>query len=157
MKLTGSRIAPALLVAASLGVAACGGSSGGGGGGGGLGKAELVKKTNTICNGHFQTIAAAASKVLAGGQLPKPQQFGQLAQQTIVPEVTAQIKELRALKPSGDVAPGFKKWLGESEAARAKMAKDPSVITNPSTFQAVNGQADSLGLSKDCHIGPNLG
>ncbi len=155
MKLREGRIAPALLVAVSLSVAAAG--CGGGSGSGGLSKADLVKKTDAICKRHFETIAAASSKVLAGGNLPKPAAFGRLTQQTIVPQVKAQVKDLRALKPSDGQAAAYKKWLDQSDAAAAKAAKDPRVVQDPTTFKAVNGQADALGLSKDCHIGPNLG
>ncbi len=154
MKLRESRIAPALLVAVSLSFGAAG--CGGGGGSGGLSKADLVKKADAICKRHFETIAAASSKLLAGGNLPKPAAFGQLAKQTIAPQVTAQVKELRALKPSDGQA-AYKKWLDQSDAAAAKVAKDPRVVQDPASFKAVNGQADALGLSKDCHIGPSLG
>lgn len=120
----------------------------------GLSKQELIKQANPICKRHFDKISAAANKLLAGGQLPNPREFGKLAQRTIVPEYTAQIKELRALKPSEDVADAYRKWLADSDATRAKIASNPSLITNPANFRAVNGEADKLGLSKQCHIGP---
>jgi len=132
-------------------VAGCGG----GGGGGGLSQADLVKKANTICKGHHNTITIAASKVLAGGKLPTPQAFGKLARQTIVPEYTAQVSELRTLKASGDFAGRYKKWLKDSETTAMRMKMNPMIISNSASFTAVNGQSDSLGLSKDCHVGPS--
>ncbi len=69
-----------------------------------LNNGELVKKANAFCKRHTQKIGAASGKLLAGGQLPSPREFGKLAQGTIVPEVGAQVKELRALEPPDDMA-----------------------------------------------------
>ncbi len=127
--------------------AGCGGSSG-------LSKQELAKKANAVCKPHFERTVAAAQKVLAGGRLPTPQQFGQLAMGTIIPEYAAQIKQLRELKPSKDVKPAYEKWLADSDATRAKMQENPAVIQNGATFASVNAQAGKLGLSKQCYVGP---
>lgn len=134
-----------------LAVAGCGGDDDKSSG---LSKQELVKQANPICKRHFDRISAAASKLLAGGQLPNPREFGKLAQGTIIPEYTAQIKELRALKPSDDVADAYRKWLADSDSTRAKIEQNPSLVSSPASFRAVNGEADKLGLSKQCHIGP---
>jgi len=127
----------------------------GGGGDNGLSKSELVNKANAICKPHTEKIRAASGKLLAGGQLPSPQRFGKLARGTIVPEVSAQVKQLRDLKPSDDLADDYKKWLDESEAVVGKMRKDPSIITSPTNFKAVNREAAGLGVSRDCNIGPS--
>jgi hypothetical protein len=124
-------------------------------GGSGLSKSELVKKADAICKRHNDTITAAASKVLAGGKLPTREEFGRLAVGTIVPEYSAQIKELRKLEPSGSVKKPYQKWLGDSDSVRAKVQHDPSLIMTAATFSAVNQQADRIGLSRACHVGPS--
>lgn len=120
----------------------------------GLSRAELKQQADPICKRHHETTAAAANKVLAGGRLPDPRQFGRLAMQTIIPEYKAQIAELRALKPADDMAAEYEAWLDESDATAARMQKDPSLITDGKSFVDVNAQADDLGLAKQCHAGP---
>ncbi|MDQ6750256.1 MAG: hypothetical protein M3Z33_05840 [Actinomycetota bacterium] len=125
------------------------------GGGGGLSKGELVKQANTICKRHNDTITAAASKVLAGGRLPSREEFGKLAVGTIVPEYSAQIKELRKLEAGGSLTKPYKGWLDDSESVRAKVQQNPSLIMSAANFSPVNQQADKLGLSRSCHVGPS--
>jgi hypothetical protein len=129
-----------------------------GGGGGkkaskGPSKAEFTKQANAVCKRHHENTAAAANKVLAGGGLPNPRQLGKLALGTIVPQYSAQIKELTRIKPPAATAGAYRKWLADSRATRGKVAKNPSLIPNPASFKSVNGEADKLGLSRDCHIG----
>ncbi len=102
---TKSRVALAATVAATiaLAVAGCGGDEDKGSSG--LSKQELVKRADPICKRHFEKITAGQRKLLAGGQVPNPRAFGKFALGTIVPETKAQTSELRALKPSDDVAP----------------------------------------------------
>lgn len=143
--------ATAVLTIALLAFAAgCGGGSSSG-----LSKSELVKKANPICKRHNDTITAGASKVLAGGKLPTREEFGKLAVGTIVPEYAAQIKELRMLEAGGSLKKSYQGWLGNSEAVLAKVMKDPSLIMSAANFSAVNQQADKLGLSRACHVGPS--
>lgn len=144
----------ALAVASLVGASAVIGC-GGGGGDDTLSKDALVKDTNAVCKRHTQRIRAASGKLLAGGKLPEPKQFGRLARETIVPQVSGQVSELRKLKPPEDLSDDYERWLDESKAARDRMAEDPAAITNPANFRKVNQQADELGLSSDCHIGPS--
>lgn len=44
------------------------------------------------------------AEVLAGGSLPSPEQFGRLAQETIIPELTAQFREVGELDRPEDLA-----------------------------------------------------
>ena len=147
-----------MLVVVALGASLVIGCGGGGGksSSGGLTKAELVKKGNAVCKRHNEKIAVAASKVLAGGRLPSPKQFGELAMGTIVPEYSAQLQELGRLKPPSEVADAYRGWLQQSRGTRARITKDPRVITNPTAFKSVNGKADKLGFAKECHVGPGL-
>lgn len=141
----------ALMIAAlftAAGAAGCGSESG-------LSKGELVKQANAVCKRHNDTVTAAASKVLAGGKLPTREKFGRLALGTIVPEYGAQIKELRKLKAGDPVKKSYGRWLDDSDAVRARIQKDPSLIMNAGSFTTVNQQADQLGLSRTCHVGPS--
>ncbi len=93
----------AAVVVVAVAAAGCGDSKDEGSGG--LSKEKLVKRADPICKRHFEKITAGQRKLLAGGQVPNPRAFGKFALGTIVPETKAQTSELRALKPSDDVAP----------------------------------------------------
>jgi hypothetical protein len=143
------RAAFAVVATLAAGAAGCGNSDDSG-----PSKADFVKNANAVCARHHSKISAAAATLLAGGKLPSPQQFGRLAQGTIIPEVSKQITELRAVKPSKDEATADRRWLDDSQALKDKLQRNPALIQNPKALAGVNGQADRLGLSSNCHIGP---
>lgn len=132
--------------AVALGAGGCGGDDGPTDG-------EFVKRADAVCHKHYVTISEAASKVLAGGKLPTPAQFGKLAQGTIIPEYSAQITELREVEPSASKKDAYDKWLSDSEALRAKVKANPALVQQAPMLAAINGQSDKLGLSTDCHLG----
>ncbi len=132
-----------------LAVAGCGSSTPSG-----LSKSALVKKGNAICTPHTEVITAAASKLLAGGKLPSPAKFGQLAFGTIIPQTSAQISELSALKPEAKLASSYKQWLASLRAALAGMTQNPASIQKSAPFVTVNHQAKALGFSSVCNLGP---
>lgn len=135
-------------VAGALAVAGCGG------GDDGPTKAEFVTQANAVCKEHRDKTSAAAAQLLAGGELPSPQEFGRLAQETIVPEYTAQIAELRPLEPPADLADEYRAWLADSEALRTKIEANPALVQDPTSAAKVNRQARALGLSGSCDVGP---
>jgi hypothetical protein len=137
-----------VVAAIAVGAAGCGGDDG-------PSKEQFVANANAICKRHYVTISAAASKLLAGGRLPSPRQFGKLAQETILPQNTPQIAELRAVKPSEAQAAAYRAWLDDSEALKARLMRNPALIQDAKALAAVNGQADALGLSSNCHVGPS--
>ena len=137
----------ALVVALAVGSAGCGGDDG-------PTKAEFVQDANAVCKRHYVKISAAAAKLLAGGKLPSPREFGTLAQGTIIPEYSAQIAELRKVDAPEEQAQAYDAWLDDSQALKTKLEGNPALIQKPQELATVNGQADRLGLSSDCHIGP---
>jgi len=144
---TAARRATAVTAAAAtLAAAGCGDD--------GPTKAEFAKEANAICKRHYVKISAAARKLLAGGKLPTPREFGQLAMGTIIPEYSAQIRELRDVEPAETQSKAYEIWLNDSDSLRDRMQKNPALAQQPRALSAVNGQADRLGLSRDCHIGP---
>lgn len=117
-------------------------------------KEAFLQEAGAICVGHRATIDAAASQVLAGGQLPSPEAFGRLAQETIIPELTAQFSELRKLQPPTELADVYGQYLSLGEATVEEMRTDPSILTDATNFAEVNRQADAAGLSEACRVGP---
>ncbi len=138
----------AVVVAITSGLAACGGEDA-------PSNEEFVAQANAICERHHRRISAEASKVLAGGNLPNPREFIELARGTIIPEYTAQIKELRALEPSDEKAEEFRSWLDDAEQLRNRLQRNPTLIQNPRALEPVNAQVDRVGLADECRIGPS--
>lgn len=150
------RTALAIGLTVGLLAAGCGGSDNkGDSGGGALSKTELTQRANAICKKHKAAITAAASRMLAGGNLPNPRQFGKLAGGTIIPQTTAQISELASLKPPKEMSSAYQKWLSDQRALLTKAKSDPRAITNAKTFATANADAEKLGLSRACQGGPS--
>lgn len=122
--------------------------------GGGVNREDFLQQANASCSDHREKIEAAASKVLAGGSLPDPQQFGRLAQETIIPELTAQFNELRRLDPPSDLAGRVEEYVSQGDGVVARLKQDPSLITDGANFTDLNGKASQIGLSDACHVGP---
>ncbi len=137
----------AVVVAITSGLAACGGEDA-------PSNEEFVAQANAICERHHRRISEEASKVLAGGNLPNPREFIELARGTIIPEYTAQIQELRALEPSEDKAEEFRGWLADSTQLKNRLERNPAMIQNPRALQQVNAQVGQLGLADECRVGP---
>ena len=145
----GSRAATvAVVVAITAGMTGCGGEDS-------PSNEEFVAQANAICERHHRRISAEASKVLAGGNLPNPREFIELARRTIIPEYTAQIQELRALEPSEDKAEEFRSWLADSTQLKNRLERNPAMIQNPQALQQVNAQVGQLGLADECRVGPS--
>lgn len=136
----------ALLLAVVLGAAGCGA--------GGPSVEEYRTEAGEICQEHRGTIEEAASKVLGGGQLPNPEEFGKLAQGTIVPETEQMLEKLADVEPAEEVADEYQAYLDEGKRTIDKIRKDPTVLTDPTNFAEVNKRADAAKLTAACRIGP---
>lgn len=123
--------------------------------GGGPSSAEFAADANKICEKHRSAIDKETSKLLAGGELPGIEQLGKLAMGTIVPETEAQLKELKGVEPSDELKDAFTTYLDEGNKAVGKLKQDPSTLTDPANFAAVNKAADDAKLSKACRLGPS--
>jgi hypothetical protein len=139
--------------AAVLTLAGCGSSSSSGSSGG-LSKAALTKRVDPICTQHYDKISAAAAKLLAGGHLPNPRKFGMFVMMTVIPQYNAVIGKLGGLKPAESIRPKYEHWLADSHATSGKLQRDPAMLQHASSFAAVNHEADALGFTSKCHVGP---
>ncbi|CAN5626565.1 hypothetical protein BH24ACT26_BH24ACT26_02990 [soil metagenome] len=138
-------VAAAALLA--LGVVACGDS--------GPSREDFAAEANPICERHTETIAEAAGEVMAGGQLPDPKEFGRLAQETIIPELTQQFQELEEVEVPEDLSEEYEVFLERGDQVVEDIQADPSLVTDPSNFQEINQNVDELGLSRTCYVGPS--
>lgn len=140
-------------VLAALTLAGCGSSSSSNGSGE-LSQAALIKRVDPICAQHYDRISAAAAKLLAGGRLPGPREFGTFVMMTVIPQYNAVIARLSALKPARSVAARYRRWLADVRMASAMIGRDPAMLKSPAAFSRLNHEADALGFTSKCHVGP---
>lgn len=86
--------------------------------GSGPSREDFLQEANAVCAQRRETIEEAASQVLAGGALPSPEQFGRLTMQTIVPELTAQFRELGELEASEDLTDDVEAYAAHRDERR---------------------------------------
>lgn len=121
--------------------------------GGGVTTDQFISEANAVCEEHRGNIEEAASEVLGGGQMPSPQEFGQLAQETIIPETRQQLDELAQLEVPEDMASDVEAYLSAARDTLDQIEQNPAMIQDPANLSDINQQADELGLSQACHIG----
>lgn len=141
-----ARAVASLVVGLGLVGAACGG--------GAPTVEDFTADADAICQAHRATIDEAVSGVMAGGELPDPAQFGQLAMGTIIPETQEQLDELAALEAPDEIADEVDAYVSEGRSVLDGLQQDPSLLTDPTNFSEVNGAADTAGLPSACRIGP---
>jgi hypothetical protein len=112
------------------------------------------QEANAICERHAAPIGEAAGGLLADDE-PDPQELRDLAWDTIIPEYNEQVGELQALKPPDELSEEYQRYLKMSASTREEITQDPSVLTDQAEFEEVNLQAEQLGLSPDCRVGPD--
>ncbi len=97
-----------------------------------LSKAAYVAKANAICNAGQQKQNAAQAAL---GKNPTQAQLTAYATDTVVPNIQAQIDQVKALgAPSGDEAT-VTQFLNLAQADLNKIKSDPSIIVTSDTDQ----------------------
>jgi hypothetical protein len=115
-----------------------------------LSRAEYLKQGNAICKKGNAEIDAAGRKVANGGR-PTPAQIKAFATGTLIPNVEAQIKDLRALKAPKEDADKFSALYDEADAALERIKGNPALVAadGPADpFFAVNKKASAYGLTE---------
>jgi hypothetical protein len=146
MRLKGARTTGLALALGAVVAVGCGDE--------GPSREEFIREANAACERHAVPIREAAGNLLAGGELPDPREFRELALGTIIPEYNEQVGELQSLEPPDELSEEYQRYLEMSASTREEITQDPSMITNPANFEEVNRQAEQLGLSRDCRVGP---
>ncbi len=119
-----------------------------------LTKVEFLKQGNAICTEGNETIDAgfeelAEEKNLDENSRPPQSVLDEAAETILIPSVTKQIEELRALgTPEGDEGE-LDQLLTAAEAAIEEGEEDPSSMSseNSNPFEAVNKEAAAYGLT----------
>ena len=108
--------------------------------------AEFIDEADAICAEGDDAIDAEAEETFQDGQ---PSEKDQLAfvEDTVVPNVRQQLKDLKALDPPAEGADDFQALLDNANDALDQIESDPQAfIGGEDPFVEVNKQAQELGL-----------
>ncbi|MEJ7781534.1 MAG: hypothetical protein WKF99_03120 [Solirubrobacteraceae bacterium] len=147
MRLKSGRTTGLALAAGAVVAAGCGDE--------GPSRERFGQEANAICERHAAPIREAAGDLLEGDEQPDPQELRELAWGTLIPEYNEQVGELQALvEPPDELSEEYQRYLDMSASTREEITQDPSVLADAANFEEVNRQAEQLGLSSDCRVGP---
>jgi hypothetical protein len=135
----------ALAIGVGLGATGCGSDT--------LTESEFTDEANAICaEGDAQLNNASVEYVqswnLGPYDEPTLEQLQGLVDDVLVPEIEAQLDELRALDAPGDIQDELDAVLDEMQRVLDEFAQDPSAaVSGEDPFEAeVDPQLDELGL-----------
>jgi hypothetical protein len=144
-------VATALLVVIAMIATGCGG--GGSSTTASITKAEFVKKGNAICtagNKRDQTEFEAFAKEsgLKEGEEPSKAQDEELAETILLPSVSQEIEEIKALGIPGEEGEGAEAVIESAEESIEKGEEEPAaLVSSEKTFKKTNELAHEYGLT----------
>ena len=131
-------IAAICLFALAVAAAGCGGGSDNT-----LSKSEFIKKADAICAKDNKRLQAAGSKF---GQKPSAAQMSQFVRSDLVPTLSKQINELRALKAPNKDQDHLNKLFDEVDQGLGRVKANPTLIMKGNPFAHANAGAKAYGL-----------
>jgi hypothetical protein len=108
-----------------------------------LSKSDYIKQADAICAKDNKKLQAAGEKL---GNRPSKQQIAQFAKNDLVPTISSQIQELRALKPPKADQAKLNKLYDEVDRTLASLKSDPAKATRDDPFAHANAGAKAYGL-----------
>jgi hypothetical protein len=142
----------------ALAIAGCGGdddtssttgaSGASGVSGAALTEDEWVQQADQICAAGDKDIDQAANDTF-GGQQPSQAEIEQFANDTLIPNIQAQLDAIQALTPPEEIADDATQLVDDANAALDEIRDDPSLVAASSSedpFAEVNKEAQALGL-----------
>lgn len=143
----------ALLFAIALIATGCGGGGSSSSTTASITKAQFVKKGNAICaagNKRNQTEFEAYAKKsgLKEGEEPSKAQDEELAETILLPSVSQEVEEIKALGFPSEDAEGAEAVIESAEESIAEGEEDPAaVVTSAKAFKKTNELAHEYGLT----------
>lgn len=116
-------------------------------------KAEFVKKANAICaagnkRNQAEFEAYARKSGLQEGEEPSQAEDKELAETILLPSVSQEVEEIKALGIPGEEGEGAEAVIESAEESIAKGEEDPAaLVTSGKTFAKTNELAHEYGLT----------
>jgi hypothetical protein len=116
-----------------------------------LTKAEFVKEGNEVCAAGNKEINAGFEKFAKENNLkgePNEAQFAEAAETILIPSVSGQVEEIKALGAPEGEEEAVEDFLTGAEETLEEVEEDPTLISGE-PFEKTNKEAVALGL-KTC-------
>ncbi len=110
-----------------------------------LSKEEFVVQANDICTAGTTELNQAAEETFGTEQQPTPEEEEEFVTETVVPNIQAQIDDIREIVPE-DESDEVNGILDEAELALQDLEEDPTV-TEGDPFAEINDDLTEYGLS----------
>jgi hypothetical protein len=134
-------------VVAALVVAGCGSSDDTSSTEASLTKAEFVKEGNAICEAGDKEINAGFEKVFPKGKQPSKAELAEASEDVLIPSVSKQVEEIRALGAPAGEEEAVEKFLTGAEEELEKGEEDPTYLTSNASFKQTAKDAQAIGLT----------
>jgi hypothetical protein len=112
-----------------------------------LTKAEFVKQGNAICDAGNQEINAGFEKALPKGKEPSKAELDEAMETVLIPSITKQIEEIRALGAPEGEEEAVEDFLVGAEEELEKGEEEPASLATEASFKKTSQEAKAIGLT----------
>jgi hypothetical protein len=112
-----------------------------------LTKAEFVKQGNAICDAGNKEINAGFEEFLPKGKQPSKAELDEAIETVLIPSVTRQVEEVRALGAPEGEEEAVEDFLVGAEEELEKGEEEPASLATDASFNKTNQEAKAIGLT----------
>jgi hypothetical protein len=134
-------------LAIALVAAGCGSSSNDNSTTASLSKAEFLKQGNAICDAGNKEINAGFEETLPKGKQPSKAELDEAMETVLIPSVTKQVEEIRALGAPEGEEEAVEDFLVGAEEELEKGEEEPASLATEASFNKTSQEAKAIGLT----------
>jgi hypothetical protein len=112
-----------------------------------LTKAEFVKQGNAICDAGNKEINAGFNEFLPKGKEPSKAVLDEAIETVLIPSVTKQVEEIRALGAPEGEEEAVEDFLAGAEEELEKGEEEPASLATDASFDKTNQEGKAIGLT----------
>jgi hypothetical protein len=112
-----------------------------------LTKAEFLKQGNAICDAGNKEINAGFEEALPKGKQPSEAELSEAMETVLIPSVTKQVEEIRALGAPEGEEEAIEDFLTGAEEELEKGEEDPASLATDASFNKTSQEAEAIGLT----------
>jgi hypothetical protein len=112
-----------------------------------LSKAEFLKQGNAICDAGNKEINAGFEETLPKGKQPSKAELDEAIETVLIPSVTKQVEEIRALGAPEGEEEAVEDFLAGAEEELEKGEEEPASLATGASFNKTNQEAKAIGLT----------
>jgi hypothetical protein len=112
-----------------------------------LTKAQFLKQGNAICDAGNKEINAGFEEALPKGKQPSEAELSEAMETVLIPSVTKQVEEIRALGAPEGEEEAIEDFLTGAEEELEKGEEDPASLATDASFNKTSQEAEAIGLT----------